>query len=85
MPVRVMNKPGQFAICLTKWSTALMRTVDKTQVKRNVSATEASYEKYPLYHFYRCKMLERSGSTVTKLVPIDKYINRSEKDHSSLF
>ena len=35
MPVRVMNKLGQFAICLTKWSTALMRTVDKTQVKRN--------------------------------------------------
>lgn len=35
--------------------------------------------KYPLYHFYRCKMLERSGFTVTKLVPIDKYINRSEK------
>jgi hypothetical protein len=24
-------------------------------------------------------MLERSGFTVTKLVPIDKYINRSEK------
>lgn len=36
MPVRVMNKLGQFAICLTKWSTALMRTVDKTQQSREM-------------------------------------------------
>lgn len=65
-------------------------------VKRDISATEASYEISSLPR-YRCshtflnlsltgaRVLERNGSNVTKLTPIDKYMNRSDKDQSSLY
>ena len=65
-------------------------------VKRYISATEAIYEisSLPLYrcsHTFQnlsltgARVLERNGSTVTKLTPIDKYMNRSDKDQSSLY
>jgi hypothetical protein len=65
-------------------------------VKRDISATEASYEISSL-PLYRCsqtflnlsltgaRVLERNDSNVTKLTPIDKYLNRSDKDQSSLY
>lgn len=69
----------------------LMKTV-----KRDISSMEASYELtgLPLFRcshqfqnvsFSGSRVLERTGSTLTKSTPLDKYLNRHEQDQCSWY
>ena len=65
-------------------------------VKRDVSAVEASCE-LSVIPLYRCshqfqsislsgsRVLERTGSTLTKSTPLDKYLEWPREDHSSWY
>ena len=72
-------------------TTLLMNTV-----KREISAVEASFELSGL-PLYRCshqfqsvslsgsRVLERTGATLTKSTPLDKYLSRPDGDNSSWY
>jgi hypothetical protein len=87
----VHSSDGNSATALSLCTKLLMNTV-----KRDISAVEASFELATL-PLYRCtelfqsvslsgsRVLERTGATTTKKTPLDRYLDRHEKDQSSWY